>query len=70
MCLRTLNTSVFSWLTSANSFSIYIRKNYRQNGWNQGSYHLDLCQLLFRADNILDVIQDLELFVSSNEVAR
>lgn len=36
MCLCTLNTSVFSWLASANSFSIYICKNYRQKDWNQG----------------------------------
>lgn len=70
MCLCTLNTSVFIWLASANSFSIYIRWNCKQNGWDRGTCHLDPRQSLFPSDNFLDVLQDSCLSVPSNEVAR
>lgn len=70
VCLCALNTSVFSWLASANSFSFYIRQNDRQSDWNRRVCPSDPRQLLFRADNFLDALHDSELFVSSNEVAR
>lgn len=55
-CLTHL-FSAGSLLLAVSQFT-YVRTS-EQNGWNQGSYHLDPCQLLFQADNILDVIQDL-----------
>lgn len=71
MCRWTLNTSVFSWLASANSFSIYICENYKQKEGNPGCMPLGALPAL---------VPDRQLFgrntrfvvvcFFSNEVAR